>query len=201
MIMIGSLGAGWIMRKTGKYYWLEITGAFGQSTTRPSADAIALARLGLLTLVTPPLLLRHHYLQRHLPLLGLQHARVGPVPDAAPLGTSDLDVEDWHSNTSSLTTPRRRSLAQGLGFSCVLTTTLVALLSSVPREQISVATGGASQSLELDPATRDSRPSLPPLQSRTCSARPARSSVSRSQRRCSRRCSRRTSEPGSRTRR
>lgn len=48
-------------------------------------------------------------------------------------------------------------LVQGLGFSCVLTTTLVALLSSVPREQISVATGGALRPLYLTVSTSSLR--------------------------------------------
>ena len=42
MIMIGSLGAGAIMRKTGKYYYLELAGACGQSPTwtfSPRSDA------------------------------------------------------------------------------------------------------------------------------------------------------------------
>lgn len=41
MIMVGSLGAGAIMRKTGKYYWLEIVGACGQPSRAIWCDPMA----------------------------------------------------------------------------------------------------------------------------------------------------------------
>ena len=77
MIMVGSLGAGAIMRKTGRYYWLEIVGACGTVPLKPLGNRDAAD-------VVPRC--RHHHLERHLHFLGLRHARMGALSDAYSLG-------------------------------------------------------------------------------------------------------------------
>ncbi|CED84921.1 Predicted transporter (major facilitator superfamily) [Phaffia rhodozyma] len=85
-VCFGSLGAGWYMRHTGKYWKLQLIAALG-----PLFSTIVLATVW------------------------------------------DYNTPEWILNTTLI--------PAGLGFSCVITTTLLALISSVERENIPVATG------------------------------------------------------------
>ncbi|KAF8917008.1 major facilitator superfamily domain-containing protein [Mucidula mucida] len=84
-VATGSLFAGWYMRHTGKYWWLQ-----------------AIAALGLVV--------------------------------------SNCELSQWSEKTPEWLL-YVTLMPSGFGFSTVLTTTLLALFASVPREQIPVATG------------------------------------------------------------